>query len=209
MSVKSEGIAAKDTIRNLIVSGQLSTGRPIDVEQVATLWEISPNSVAEALASLETEGFVTYSARGPVVRPISAEEIEAWVQKRYSLEIPIVEQLSSHADQSVLSVIKKSLSEQREALANDDVVRFLELNADFHYLLADLAGFHTAAYWFKLESARLRISGLKALNTKEKFRNCFEEHEAIVKAIESRNPLDARKAMAHHLDQTEERISAS
>lgn len=208
MPMKSSTSHAANTIRDLIITGKLQPNEIIALDDLCRRYSLLKNHAAEGCAILENEGFVTYSPEGPVVRYISAEEIGAWLNKRFSLELDIVEKLAADIDEAKLAIIKQDLKEQGAAVLAGDVVKFLEMNADFHYHLASLAGFPTAAHWFKLESARLKINEIKALDTTIKFRNCYDEHVAIVKSLESRQPEIARNAMKIHLERTAERISA-
>jgi DNA-binding GntR family transcriptional regulator len=207
MKTASNKLNATNIIRDLIVTGKLKPNENIEICHLSSTYNLQKQDVAEALSILENEGFVTYSSEGPVVRQISKEEIDEWIQKRYSLELDIVEKLTSDIDENKLAIIERSLKEQEDAFQSNDVVKFLELNADFHYQLASLAGFPTAAHWFKIESARLRINGLQALDNPTKLRNCYEEHEAIVNSLKSGLPVIARKAMKKHLEKTKERIT--
>lgn len=204
----SNTLNATNTLKSLIATGQLKPNDIIDIGKISSNHHLKDNHVAEAIATLENEGFVTYSSKGPIVRKINKEEILIWLQKRFSTELDIVKKLAKEFDGKKAEVIEKSLKEQEKTVKSNNVIRFLELNADFHYHLAMLAGYPTAAYWFKLESVRLKISEIKALDTKSKFQSCFQEHVAIVDALKKKDSDMARNAMKIHLEKTEERITA-
>jgi DNA-binding GntR family transcriptional regulator len=208
MTLVSSTLVAANTIKGLIANGLLKPNEEIDIDALIGEYKFKRKHVTEAVATLENEGFVTYSSIGIVVRRISEAEIVIWLQKRFSTELDIVRKLAEDFDGNKLEIVESSMREQFESVRTNNVVRFLELNADFHYRLAMLAGFPTAAYWFRLESVRLKISEIKALNTKAKFEECFAEHVAIVEALKRRDPEMARTAMKNHLLKTEERITS-
>jgi GntR family transcriptional regulator, rspAB operon transcriptional repressor len=199
-------LTASDTIRDLIVTGKLKPNEEIDMESLCRNYSLEKQNVAEAFATLENEGFVTYSHQHPVVRKISKEEIEEWLEKRFSLELDIIEKLAKNSNDEKLAEIDELMKKQEDAYKSGSVRRFLELNSDFHFQLASQAGFPSAARWIKLQSARLKISEIKALDTQNKFRECLEEHATIVSFLKSHQPEKARDAMKVHLEKTKERI---
>ncbi len=193
-------------IRNLIVTGKLVPNENINSEKLCKDYGLEKKYLAEACATLENDGFITYSNGGFIVRELSETEITIWLQKRISLELEIIEKLAVNFNYKKLSIIQGSVKQQRDAVLNNNVVKFLEMNAEFHSHLATLAGFPTAARWFKLESARLKVREFQALNTELKLKNCFNEHLEIVDALKTKQPEVARNAMKRHLQKTEERL---
>lgn len=184
-------------IRNAIEQGEYPAGMQLRLSALVEQFGISPTPIREALRMLQSEGLVTNSPhRGMRVTTFTQEAVEEFYQLRELLE-PYGAQLaalkSTEADLDKLRKINTAIAEssmhQREAEA-------AALNLQWHETLV------SAAHSKLLTEFCGRIYNILPL-TNLWLGSCahlsIKEHDAVLEAIEAKEPEEARKAMAAHL----------
>jgi DNA-binding GntR family transcriptional regulator len=196
----TERIAAY--LRAAILSGEIAPGSRIRQEEVAERLGTSRLPVREALRMLETEGLTQLEANKSARVPILDRT-----------ELDIVYEMRERIEPLALRLSLPQLSTDQEAElhriqdlieANDDVVRFLDLDRRFHLLT-----------YTGCPSAELLSTIERLWNSTQHFRRAFMlrswadrkwfvnvEHRLLLDAIARRDGVDCERYLAGHIRRT-------
>jgi len=190
--------AVTKEIRSAILSGSLAPGKRIRQEELAELFEVSRVPVREALRVLESEGLVRNDRwRGAIVAPLDVNLIRDVYEFRGVIDAHVAETLASRTGFN-LDKIKKIVKAGRLATQKQDVGRLVALDLEFHMTLYEAMGNAVVSevmhgQWTHIRrvmGATLTMSGYRE--------QVWDEHAAILEAIEQHNPsLAAARASEH------------
>jgi DNA-binding GntR family transcriptional regulator len=186
-------------IRDAIVEGRLKPGERISERGLATLLEVSPMPVREALRRLEAEGMVETRPRsGTYVADLGPRRLAEIGLARAALEGVAAGLAAQRAGEGDIAAMRGALAAIRAATRAGDAESVLAANEALH------AAIHAAAA--SADVARL-LAGLRAyehlgrprvLATAAERRAALGEHAAIVAAIEAGDAPAAEAAMRGH-----------
>ena len=203
-----------DGIQAQVLSGAVPVGTRLRQEALAEEFGVSRTPVREALRHLQATGLVELLPnRGAVVRGPSAREIREAYEVRAELEGLAAELAAGRISDRDLLRLREAQALFRESVATliarrarrpepwrDESV-WVRANDLFHQAILDAAGnarlsdtiadlhrsFPRDLTWAALSQS----SGLLEENV--------EQHEAILEAIEQRDPAEARRRMIEHV----------
>jgi GntR family transcriptional repressor for pyruvate dehydrogenase complex len=194
--------------------------RPGDVLPTETAmiekYGIARSTLREALLLLESEGLLTVRqgrAGGPVVqRPtpenlarrlslllsVSGTPFGDVIRAREVIEPELVAGAARHATDEQRAALAESVRALAEAI--DDETAFLQLNQEFHGLIAQAAGNEVlAAFWFAIQ--RIADGHQVGIRFNRAAReDAIRAHQRILDAIESGDTAAAAQVMGRHLD---------
>jgi len=125
----------------MILSGRLSPGDRLRIEDLAAALGVSPMPVREALHHLTADGSVTLDPyRGFSVADLSAAEAEDLYSTRAVLEALAARVAVPRLDEPTLATLKEALAHQAAACAAGDATAFIEWDLGFHRALYASAG---------------------------------------------------------------------
>ena len=166
--------------------------------------------VREAVARLELEGFVTVLPRkGIAIAPVTLRDLQAMCELRVELEGLGASLAAERRTPQQQAALVRLFEPAPGLIARNDLPRLLQLDWDFHTLLARcthnpyleeaLARLYanTLRYWF--------VSFSRAGHLDE----VLAEHDAIVAAVLGGNSGAARAAMCHHVTRFKEKVIQS
>jgi DNA-binding GntR family transcriptional regulator len=212
------------TIQARVLSGEIPSGTRLRQEAIAKEFGVSRTPVREALRKLQAMGVAQLQHnRGAVVRGPTPREVREAYEVRAELEGLAAELASTRIGdeqlqrlreaqtlfrRSIASLISKRRRHGREPLW-DDASDWVHANDQFHQAIQDAAGnrlllrtiadlhrsFPRALTWSALSAS----SALLAENV--------EQHNAILEAIERRDPNAARQRMIEHVRSAGELIA--
>ncbi len=169
---------------------------------------MSKTPIKAALERLSAEGFITVAPQQSiVVRDVSIEEISDHYGVRLALETFIVRTLAGKLTNAQRDLLQRSLDEQKASLQTGIKSDWVQLDADFHLLMAELSGNRTMQRVMldlrdRMYRVIMRVFQLQPV----RFQDSFEEHKQIVSAmIEAKGGL-AADLMAEHLRKGQELI---
>ncbi len=125
-----------DSIRNMIVAGDLKPGERIVESRIAREIGVGQPTVREALVALEHQGLVVRKAnQGCVVTVLTRAEICQLIRIRAELETLAVElAVESAADEDIAKLL--TITDKMKAAAGArDPQQFFQLDLDFHQTL--------------------------------------------------------------------------
>lgn len=199
-----------DAIRDGVLSGRYAAGERLVEARLATELGVSRTRVREALARLEAEHLLTRSGgRGLIVAQLSTSEIE----DLYALRLLLEGFAAARAAENVTFEELERLRElQQELIAAEEgadaagdgsrielIRRVTEINKEFHNLI------HVAARNRRLEPVLRSVIEVPLMftsfywYTNRELREAANDHQAILDALEAREPEKAEELMKRHI----------
>ncbi|WP_165351933.1 GntR family transcriptional regulator [Salipiger sp. IMCC34102] len=193
----------KDSISDLILSGEFTPGMRMDEQALASRFGVSRTPIREAIQHLAAAGLVECQPRrSAVVRSLSATEIEDSFEAIAEIEGICVFRAAERMTE-VERMRLRNLVEQAEPVAkNGDGAAYRALDAQFHELLHQ--GAHNATIAGVAADLRLRTGPYSAApytlpESKPELLTPHRQHVEIVDAILDRDPHAARQACIVHV----------
>lgn len=206
-------------IKSMIKRGDLKPGEKLPSErQLAGLLGVGRSSLREAVNTLETLGFIEIKKRkGIFVRSVSAtilndpllqilEEDQSKLPQLYELRKDI-EMASSYwaaerRSQTQLAQIKSILQIMEKGAEMEQLS--LKDDLDFHLTIAQASQnflrIHILNNIFEISDIYIDFVRRNVIQEENNIALIYEQHEAIFKAIETKNSDAARTAMGDHLN---------
>ncbi|MGO4706176.1 GntR family transcriptional regulator [Microvirga sp. 2MCAF38] len=189
-------------LRQAIVTMQLSPGEMLSEQDLAGRFGVSRSPVREALIKLSEAGLVrVLPQRGTQVVKISRAGVEDARFIREAVETAVVREAALKANPVMLAELNASLARQRRAQRARTTEEFLELDEEFHRLLAEAAG--RPAAWEMIEDVKPQMDRVRFLDMAQATPRhiVVAQHLLIVDAIKAGDPVAAEQAMRQHLSE--------
>jgi GntR family transcriptional regulator, rspAB operon transcriptional repressor len=188
-------------IRDMILTGAIKPGEPIDEKAIAAELNISRTPVREAVKKLSDEHLVDVVAQsGTRAARVDAREIEQAYLIRRSLEMETAFQAASRMNEAHAETLRENLMLHERAIEQRKFVTAISLDDSFHRTIAQIA--ELPRLWNMIEISKAHLdrcrhmlmprSGEAALT--------LEQHRSIIRALNTKKPEAAREAMREHLD---------
>ncbi len=197
-------------IKKAIVNGKLKENEPLPEERLAKNLGISRTPLRDALNRLSVEGLVIQQTGRPAkVASFTKEKSLEYLELRSLLEVYNIEKTISKFDDDLITKLKGNLSEQLSAIERDNYHDFIELDREFHLLLASRNNNNELKEIIHrmntgINRAFLILSSTLPASAKE----AYVEHKEIVEALENQDVVLARNKMIVHLNNVEKRFLA-
>lgn len=192
---------AAEEIRERILRGDLRPGDRINADDISRELGISRTPVRDALQELRTEGLVEIRARvGAFVRRITHREITEVYALKLAVE-PLASQWAAEfGTEDQLSLLEAAMNGLDQAARDGDVDGAVLSVDAIHDLLFEMTKSEVMVDVYRVFRARVRV--LRQMNLRQKGRLTVsaEQHRRIVQAVLDREPVEARTAMAEHLE---------
>ena len=185
-----------------ILSLTYQPGEILRKADICAVLGVSRSPVAEAVARLSSEGLVDVVPQaGTFVARFSMVEIREGAFLREALELAAVEIVANTITDDQIVLLRRNLRVQEALIVDGDFAGFYDLDSQLHELILSFTGFRRLAAlaetsWVHVNRARQLI-----LPAPGRVEATLIEHQAILAAIEARDPVRARAATAAHLRQ--------
>ena len=189
-------------IRERIVSGDFSPGDLLAEARLAEELSVSRTPIREAFKQLQIEGLIEVRARvGTFVRKPTQREITELFQLKESLEGLAAGLLARRGPTPALDRLIANVALEREAATAGDRATFADLVHDFHTTLVAGADNQKLAEHYELLMNQLAYHRIvmQTLSTPGRLAHSFSEHDQIVEAIQTKDPLAAELATRRHV----------
>lgn len=188
-------------LREAIIRLDLMPGARLSEQDIADKLGVSRQPVREALISLGKSKLVSIRPnRGTVVARISARQMMESRFVREAIETAVVARACANFDPWVRSTVDGILQRQEEALRQQDHHMFRKEDEQFHLAVATGAGCTLA--WNVIADVKAHIDRVCNLQLRklDSLATLLREHQAIIQAIDQREPDRAVAAMRTHLN---------
>jgi len=212
-------------VERSILKGQLKPGDQLPAERdLAQSFGVSRTAVREAVNALREKGLVeAYTGRGTFVTNGTSQSIRHSLnlitkisqddgslhlaELRRILEPEIAALAAPRIDEQLLSTMREAVATMDGGLHNRG--KYIEADLDFHLALAEAADNPLILALIDSIVELLREQRSSIFDVKGGPQRGQFHHKRILKAVETRDPEAARKAMRDHLNQVQEDASAS
>ena len=195
-----------DSITTAIVERRLMPGTKLAEQKIADIFKVSRTLVRQALNQLSRHKLVTLEpARGARVAEPGVEEARQVFEVRHMLESAVVKRLAASITPEQVAALRAHLADEQASVRRVDVSGRTRLLADFHGVLARMIGNETLV---ELLGDLLSRCSLIALmyQSSHSAEHSYEEHVAIVDALEKHDARAALRLMEEHLHNVEQNL---
>lgn len=191
-----------------ILNGDYPPGSVMNERKLSEEMGISRTPIREGLQMLARDGWLQMETyKGAVVREFDPHYMWELVRIRYALELSAAEDAVKNMTDEGLESLRQIQKSQREDLLNYNVDEFIRHDREFHSCIYNMSRngelMKLASNYYDV----FRFLGMQAvMGTEERRLTTIEEHQAILDAVEKRDPKAAVQAMKKHMEQTERNI---
>lgn len=187
-----------DWLRQRIANRALKPGDWIDEVAIATELGISRTPLREALKVLAAEGLITMKMRrGAYVAETNEEDLQEVYEMLSLLEADAAAFVAAHASPAQYEALERIHERLERNAHNPDA--FFKANEEFHVRLLEMA----ANRWRQQMVADLRkvmkLRRHSSLLRQGRIAQSLQEHRAIMRALQEKDPDAARRHMAQHI----------
>jgi DNA-binding GntR family transcriptional regulator len=188
-------------LRHQIVTKQIPPGRRLPEVNIAVKMGVSRTPVREALRRLASEGLVVIVPNsGARVASPSFREMEDAYVVRESLECLAVRLAAARIADRQLRKLEESIHEEEQAFNEKNLELYLEINDNFHRVIADASGNRVLAEYVENILARTNVYIVFYDPFYDIDSNpSLGEHRGIVEAFRVRDVERAVELMRSHI----------
>ncbi len=193
-----------DELRRKIENLDYDPGQELQLVSLSQELGVSRSPVRDALLRLERDRLVDiFPQKGTRVSYLDRETIMQERFLRTAIELRVFDEfLDREYDEKGLLILvtrlRSCLLQQKTALLTGDVVAFLTSDIEFHTVFYDEVGYERILKVIQAHTGnehRARLLNMKVATSME---GVYEEHEAMVDAIEKGDRKNARALLAGH-----------
>ena len=167
----------------------------------------SRTPIREALHSLELEGLIESIPRvGYVVKAIHEDEVEEICEIRAAIEGVGARWAMEKAPQKLIEDLRKNIAISEEKTVQGDPKAFVELDAQFHEIIARLSGSKRLQELGQTLRRHMLRYRTQSIYLTENVLTAIQGHKGILEAIEKGNLEEVGRAIKHHLEQSKKDI---
>ncbi len=194
-------------IFDAILEQRLAPGTKLSEEALGEIFGVSRTIIRRALLRLSHEQVVSIRPnRGAVVAAPSVDEARQIFAARRVVELAVIELAVKNATPESLQRIRALVQEEQDAFARGDRGSGIRLSGEFHLELAHMAN-NTPLLNFQRSVVSQTSLIIAQYEVGHQAHCSFNEHEALLQAIESGDPKQAVAMMKEHLDHIEGKLN--
>lgn len=200
-NTKPEAIAER--IRAAILEHRLAPGAKLTEAQLCDVFGVKRGPIRQALSLLATDRLVDLEPnRGAFVASPSLQEVHEVFEMRRIIELAVVDKICASQGSRRLKNIGGMIARERKAFESRDFPAWIRLSGEFHTELASLTG--NTVLCDCLDGLVARSTLISALYESLGRSPCsFEDHEAILAALDAGDAKTAGALMSRHLQSVE------
>lgn len=189
----------REKLREDILSGYFISGERLKIAELVARYKVSQMPIREALQQLQGEGLLIIEPnKGAHVRKVDQQFLESIYEIRQLIEVYLTVKCIDNLQERDLKLLNQIQKSYESAAAKEDYTTCLQLNRRFHSTIYELANNSEGLqilekHWQLINTLRLTY-GFGSRRTTE----VIEEHQAILRALERRNPAEVEIAASVH-----------
>jgi DNA-binding GntR family transcriptional regulator len=197
--VLHEQVASR--LRQMLVEGQIAPGAKLNERTLCEQLRISRTPLREAIKMLAAEGLVELLPnRGSVAVQLSEADVQNTFEVMAGLESMSGELAALRITPTELAEIKALHYEMLAAYTRRDLSAYYRLNAAIHRCINAAAKNPVLTSTYNQVNARLQALRFRSNQDDEKWGHAVREHEAMVQALEARDPGALSRVLTNHLN---------
>ena len=167
---------------------------------------VSRTPIRESLRRLEQEHIIEVSSRGILVLRVTAEDLADIYAMRLEVEPMVAARAATQATEEEIAELREAVELQQYYVGRHDSDRIKYMDSRFHELVYHAS--HSAVFYDTLLPLHKKVQKYRKASVENESRadKSFEEHSAILSAIEKRDPEAAAAAMRLHVGNAKSHI---
>ena len=198
---------AYDYIRQRILNGEYHPSQKLIENRLAEEINVSRNTIKKALMMLERENLVEVAVnKGATIKAFTLNEMMNYLEIRGVLEGLIGRRAAVNITDNDLEFIEKVFVEMCDLIEENNFNEYSKKNSIFHQIIYRAANNPEAVkviHTIKTQLSRLYFRTILIPGRKEQSIN---EHEAILRALQRRDPVKSEEALKKHVMNVRELI---
>jgi len=187
-------------LREAIVDGHFNPGERLYEKGLCEQFGVSRTSIREALRQLEAEGLISIVPnQGPIVNRVTYSEAEDIYQVRELLECLASRLFAERASDEQVRDLAAAMEDLERAHLADDRTAFLKVKTTVYEILFSGCENQIAYSIFNSLVARVNFLRKTSLSQHGRTRDSVAEMQAILKAIQDRDPQKAFEKCQEHV----------
>ena len=196
-----------NTLRNAILTGELSPGERLMEIKLADKLGVSRTPIREAIRKLELEGLVVNTPRkGAEVANISAEDLRDVLEVRRSLEVLAIRLACDKMTEETLELLHENIDAFKHSIDAKATSDIASVDVSFHDIIYKSTGNNRLIQILNNISEQMYRYRFEYIKNKEAWNRLVEEHMNIYEAIKNRDKELAVKSILLHIDNEERDI---
>ncbi len=192
-----------ESLRELIVSGELQPGRKVPEKDLCELYGVSRTPLREALKVLATDGLIHLEPnRGAWVSRITVEELDELFPVMGALEALSGELACKNITDDEIAQVRALHERMFEHYKARTLEGYFKLNQQIHETILAGARNATLTVQYRTLAARVRRGRYMANMTRERWDQAMKEHEDILESLEARDGARLAVILREHMEKT-------
>ena len=206
MDKRDAGVTLRETafqvIKQHIVNGEWSGGTFLTEKFLSELLGMSKTPIRSALDRLEMMGLVKLSPKqGAFVQELSLKKILEFYELRLSLETYAARKLTGRMDAAFFGRLDANIALQDEAIRQDDISGYVELDRAFHAMIVGgLDNEEYAEVMSRIQDKFLLAVRMTFVKNKRRLIGSIEEHRQIRAALAGRDAALSAQLIEAHIE---------
>lgn len=197
-------------LREALMKGRFMPGDTVSLRGLARELGTSPMPIREAVRHLVAEKALELKQNRTFCVPVMTRaKLDELRTLRIILEGSVAEKAGKNIGEAELFEMHGLQDEMKSAILRGDSKRYLTKNQDFHFLLYKSAGMSFAVdiietLWLQIgPSFNFLLLGERSGKDSSAADTSFltSHHDALLAALERRNPVAVRRALEHDIDE--------
>ena len=197
-------------VRDMIIEGTLAPGARIHEGQLGQALGVSRTPLREALKFLASEGLIELVAsRGAVVRKFTPKDVRDMLDVLAVLEAFAGRLACRNATAAEIAEVRRLHDRMTEHYHVRDRLEYFKLNQQIHSSFLRLSG--NPALEAAHASIQSRLKRIRYIGNQEpqQWQDAMTEHQAMIRALETRDGEALARVVTRHMDGTWERVKAT
>lgn len=187
-------------LRQMLVEGRIAPGAKLNERELCEALQVSRTPLREAIKTLAAEGLVELVPnRGAIALQMSETDVIHTFEVMAGLESLSGELAARRITDQELAEIKALHFEMLAAWTRRDLPAYYHLNMRIHAAINAAAKNPVLTDTYARVNARLQALRFRSNQDENKWRRAVDEHEAMVAALQARDPAAMREVLGQHL----------
>ena len=200
MAKANQTMIVYENLKERIEQGFYSPAESLPEIDLANEYNVSRNTIKKALLMLENDSFVTIEQnKGAKVRSYSKTEVLEFLELREELEGFIIRLAVPQFDNKSIEKLENLLKEMADYKENSNLMAYSTCNQKFHAIIYDICPNRTAVDVTIRLKNQMRKYNSKTILIPGRDERSFEEHQAILYAIQQKDAALAESCIRQHI----------
>lgn len=198
---------AYTALRQAILTGAIKPGERLTEVRLAEMLSISRTPVRESIRQLVKDGLLeTTEAGGVCVPRLAVESLLQLYQCRGALERLAASLAAARATEDQVAAMVEKITQAEACIRSGDLVGLIAANTAFHDCIYQASGNRFIGDLIERARGPLLLYRASSLWSEATRTEVHREHEAILIAIQARDPMQAAMRMDLHMQGDMDRL---